>query len=78
VAAFQAAPFFLLCLLLLICHCYIAIPLYYCTDILHPVYNAANIAELAVEKGATTLLILISAKRQLSETISNGDSVAGG
>jgi ATP-dependent Lon protease len=34
---------------------------------LDPVYNAVNIAELAVEKGATTLLIPISARRQLNE-----------
>lgn len=31
------------------------------------VYNAVNIAEIAVEKGATTLLIPISARRQLNE-----------
>jgi ATP-dependent Lon protease len=37
------------------------------TDILNPVYNAVNVAELAVEKGATTLLIPISARRQLNE-----------
>ena len=30
-----------------------------------PVYNAVSIAELAVEKGATTILIPISARRQL-------------
>ncbi len=34
---------------------------------LDPVYNAADVAELAVEKGATTLLIPISARRQLNE-----------
>jgi ATP-dependent Lon protease len=34
---------------------------------LDPVYNAVNDAELAVEKGATTLLIPISARRQLNE-----------
>ncbi len=34
---------------------------------LDPVYNAVNVAELAVEKGATTLLIPISARRQLNE-----------
>ena len=32
-----------------------------------PVYNAVNVAELAIEKGATTLLIPISARRQLNE-----------
>jgi ATP-dependent Lon protease len=32
-----------------------------------PVYNAVNIAELAVEKGATTLLIPILARKQLME-----------
>jgi ATP-dependent Lon protease len=32
-----------------------------------PVYNAVNVAELAVEKGATTLLIPISARKQLNE-----------
>jgi len=31
------------------------------------VYNATNVAELAVEKGATTLLIPISARKQLNE-----------
>ncbi|MFL5629516.1 MAG: hypothetical protein ACJ788_28410 [Ktedonobacteraceae bacterium] len=30
-------------------------------------YNAVNVAELAIEKGATTLLIPISARRQLNE-----------
>ena len=34
---------------------------------LDPIYNAVNVAELAVEKGATTLLIPISARRQLNE-----------
>jgi ATP-dependent Lon protease len=34
---------------------------------LDPVYNAVNVAELAIEKGATTLLIPISARRQLNE-----------
>jgi ATP-dependent Lon protease len=34
---------------------------------LDPVYNAVNIAEIAIEKGATTLLIPISARRQLNE-----------
>lgn len=34
---------------------------------LDPVYNAVSIAELAVERGATTLLIPISARRQLNE-----------
>jgi len=32
-----------------------------------PVYNAVSIAELAVEKGASTLLIPISARRQLND-----------
>ena len=32
-----------------------------------PVYNAINVAELAVEKGASMLLIPISARRQLNE-----------
>ncbi len=32
-----------------------------------PVHNAVNVAELAVEKGATTLLIPISARRQLAD-----------
>jgi len=32
-----------------------------------PVHNAVNIAELAIEKGATTLLIPVSARRQLNE-----------
>lgn len=31
------------------------------------VYNAVNLAELAVEKGATTLLISINARKQLNE-----------
>ena len=31
------------------------------------VYNAVNVAEIAIEKGATTLLIPISARRQLNE-----------
>jgi len=30
-----------------------------------PVYNAVSIAELAIEKGATTLLMPVSARRQL-------------
>lgn len=34
---------------------------------LDSVYNAVSIAELAIEKGATTLLIPISARRQLNE-----------
>jgi len=34
---------------------------------LDPVYNAVGIAELAVEKGAETLLIPISARRQLND-----------
>ena len=34
---------------------------------LDPVYNAVNVAELAIEKGAATLLIPISARRQLNE-----------
>jgi ATP-dependent Lon protease len=32
-----------------------------------PIYNAVNIAELAIEKGATTLLVPISARRQLND-----------
>ena len=47
------------------------------TDFLEPIYNAANVAELVIEKGATTLLITIFARRQLSETISNGDGAVG-
>jgi ATP-dependent Lon protease len=31
------------------------------------VYNAVNLAEIAVEKGATTLLIPINARKQLNE-----------
>ena len=34
---------------------------------LDPVYNAVSIAELSVEKGATTLLIPVSARKQLHE-----------
>jgi ATP-dependent Lon protease len=34
---------------------------------LDPVYNAVSVAELAVEKGATALLIPISARRQLND-----------
>ncbi len=34
---------------------------------LDPVHNAVNVAELAVEKGATTLLIPVSARRQLND-----------
>ncbi len=34
---------------------------------LDPVFNAVNVAELAIEKGAITLLIPISARRQLNE-----------
>ena len=34
---------------------------------LDPVYNAVNVAEIAIEKGATTLLIPISARRQLND-----------
>ena len=34
---------------------------------LDPVYNAVSVAELAVEKGATTLLIPISARKQLND-----------
>jgi ATP-dependent Lon protease len=37
------------------------------TNSLEPIYNAVNVAELAVEKGATTLLIPISARKQLNE-----------
>ena len=32
-----------------------------------PVYNAINVGELAIEKAATTLLIPISARRQLND-----------
>jgi len=32
-----------------------------------PVHNAVNVAELAIEKGASMLLIPISARRQLNE-----------
>lgn len=32
-----------------------------------PVYNAVNIAELAVEKGASTLLIPVSARKQMND-----------
>lgn len=31
------------------------------------VYNAVNLAEIAVEKGATTLLIPINARKQLND-----------
>ena len=34
---------------------------------LDPLYNAVNVAELAVEKGAAALLIPISARRQLND-----------
>jgi ATP-dependent Lon protease len=34
---------------------------------LDPVYNAVSVAELAVEKGASMLLIPISARRQLND-----------
>jgi ATP-dependent Lon protease len=34
---------------------------------LDPLYNAVSVAELAVEKGATTLLIPVSARKQLNE-----------
>jgi len=45
-------------------HCYSYLLLYRYPNL---VYNAPNVAELAVEKGATTLLIPISARRQLNE-----------
>lgn len=32
-----------------------------------PIYNAVNVAELAVEKGATTLLIPVSARKQMND-----------
>ena len=32
-----------------------------------PVHNAVNVAELAIEKGATSLLIPVSARKQLNE-----------
>jgi ATP-dependent Lon protease len=31
------------------------------------VYNAVNLAELAIEKGATTLLVPVNARKQLNE-----------
>jgi len=34
---------------------------------LEPLYNAVDVAELAVEKGATTLLMPISARKQLND-----------
>ena len=34
---------------------------------LDPVHNAVSVAELAIEKGATTLLIPISARKQLND-----------
>ncbi len=34
---------------------------------LDPVYNAVSVAELAVEKGAASLLIPISARKQLND-----------
>jgi len=34
---------------------------------LDPVYNAVNVAEVAIEKGAATMLIPISARWQLNE-----------
>ena len=34
---------------------------------LEPIYNAVNVAELAVEKGATTLLIPVSARKQMND-----------
>ena len=34
---------------------------------LDTIYNAVNLAELAVEKGATTLLIPLNARKQLNE-----------
>jgi len=34
---------------------------------LNLVYNAINLAELAVEKGATTLLIPLNARKQLND-----------
>lgn len=32
-----------------------------------PIYNAVNIAKLAVEKGATTILIPVSARKQMND-----------
>jgi ATP-dependent Lon protease len=32
-----------------------------------PVYNAVDVAELAVEKGASTVLMPVSARRQLND-----------
>ena len=34
---------------------------------LEPIYNAVNVAELSVEKGATTLLIPVSARKQMND-----------
>jgi len=34
---------------------------------LDTIYNAVNLAELAVEKGASTLLIPLNARKQLNE-----------
>ena len=34
---------------------------------LEPIYNAVNVAELAVEKGAATLLIPVSARKQMND-----------
>jgi ATP-dependent Lon protease len=34
---------------------------------LEPIYNAVNVAELAVEKGASTLLIPVSARKQMND-----------
>ncbi|WHZ20927.1 MAG: putative ATP-dependent protease [Nitrospira sp.] len=34
---------------------------------IEPIYNAVNVAELAVEKGATTLLIPVSARKQMND-----------
>ena len=36
-----------------------------------PVYNAVSVAELAIEKGATSLLIPVSARRQLNDLSDN-------
>ena len=32
-----------------------------------PVYNTVSVAELAIEKGATTLLMPVSARKQLND-----------
>ena len=34
---------------------------------IEPIYSAVNVAELAIEKGATTLLIPVSTRKQMSD-----------